>query len=776
MYKTNFSFPLALLLLVSCSDEKESPVVSRGIPVQFSSGLSGMVESRAANGSWDAGDEVGIYMIPAVASASSVDFSTYTDERNVPYVTSGAGEYVSLSVMSGHKAICYPQDGSEVNFVAYYPYKAVTSTDGDICRVDVTDQSDLKAIDLIYHNGAGHAYDKDTDAADVELEFTHQLSKLNVCLIPASEEVAVDFESDPPLLTLTGFPSTAVLLLWDGNLYPQDSGTNLITASPLTSSPRQALYEAIVIPHNMASYSSSHRMSFAIDDTEYHYELPASTVLEKGIAYNYIFKFTGTEVVLVKKTIVDWEGGTVAWGDNLLTISNTVFNLTASGANKDTGTPLQVEFQTTVTGAAFTTKSDDAWLAPTLDLVGEEDGWKKYRLVFTADNTLSARTGYIFIQTEGLNIAVRVDQDGTSIMMPSGVANCYIVTPGGTKTFKVSLAYQYEDGAITDKLWVDPHGTNYTNEFGAEVEWDDNSVINATTVSGYGNQAEVTVTTKNVSAGGNAVVKIFKKGDTAKTPVWSYHIWVTDYDPNTGPTWTNPNQTSKTYTFMDRNLGATAATLSLAARGLLYQWGRKDPFPGVTSGTAGHAALNKFKGMADAGSPTRVKVTATNIVAGIVESVQKPTTFISYSNNSNYNWLPAFEKGLWNTAIGQKTIFDPCPEGWRVPVRVDGTISIQDDVYSPWYGYTTSMYIGQGINDGITLEANALYPFVYQRNGDGTTITNGQSGVCLWQTSCLYKEDLWWAICFRYRTNWQWQLSYITNYTTSGYSIRCVID
>ena len=77
---------------------------------------------------------------------------------------------------------------------------------------------------------------------------------------------------------------------------------------------------------------------------------------------------------------------------------------------------------------------------------------------------------------------------------------------------------------------------------------------------------------------GNAVVAIYDMEDADAedaTILWSYHIWVTDVaDQPFGV-----NSKGNSYTVMDRNLGAVSATPGDAgAIGLLYQWGRKDPF------------------------------------------------------------------------------------------------------------------------------------------------------------------------------------------------------
>ena len=71
---------------------------------------------------------------------------------------------------------------------------------------------------------------------------------------------------------------------------------------------------------------------------------------------------------------------------------------------------------------------------------------------------------------------------------------------------------------------------------------------------------------------GNAVIGLL---DSRGECVWSWHIWAADYDPAA---------TAQTYAsgavFMDRNLGAlTTDCTQSVAKGLYYQWGRKDPFP-----------------------------------------------------------------------------------------------------------------------------------------------------------------------------------------------------
>ena len=81
----------------------------------------------------------------------------------------------------------------------------------------------------------------------------------------------------------------------------------------------------------------------------------------------------------------------------------------------------------------------------------------------------------------------------------------------------------------------------------------------------------------NADATGNAVVCAKSSGQI----VWSWHLWVTDYDP-AASTMDWKDADGVTYSFMDRDLGAmTSVPGTDAAHGNFYNWGRKDPFPGA---------------------------------------------------------------------------------------------------------------------------------------------------------------------------------------------------
>jgi hypothetical protein len=419
------------------------------------------------------------------------------------------------------------------------------------------------------------------------------------------------------------------------------------------------------------------------------------------------------------------------------------------------------------------TPNKPGWLTPTWDgddpAVGD---WRPYTLTFTAKRNISiySRTGYILIQTKGLSIAVKVEQDG--IQQPDGLANCYVVAPGGSANIPITRA-------ITVGGLPESEIANAT----VEVLWDDedpDDADNAGVINSYtqptGADISSTFTVTASANEGNAVVALKGSNDSI---YWSWHIWVTD-DPTLNA-WTNTN--SPTYIFMDRNLGATEPANSLAGRGLFYQWGRKDPFPGGKAGTAGHAALGKFYGMPDAGSPTDVYVTnrsadEAGIAAGLLESVRKPTMFFTGLWFADFDWLPKNENVLWNVTVGEtnkKTVFDPCPAGWRVPVRLDGTESNTSNDFSPWKGYTTTPSWPYGDDDGGAKFVNAeskeaLYPAAGYRIYEYGTRFKG-SYVYNWSASVKYDGIIHCLVA--YYDGWA-RPSGSQYDRESGQSVRCV--
>ncbi len=151
---------------------------------------------------------------------------------------------------------------------------------------------------------------------------------------------------------------------------------------------------------------------------------------------------------------------------------------------------------------------------------------------------------------------------------------------------------------------------------------------------------------------GNALIAVFKD----KEILWSWHIWVCkDYDAEKSA----QNYRYSSEKLMDRNLGALSTdTHSCKHFGLFYQWGRKDPFPGNASETKDVCRQSAYTlGLLP-------KTASTGTTGTIDYTVAHPTEFLT-GGGERKDWLFAdYDDTLWGDA---KTLYDPCPPGWRVP-------------------------------------------------------------------------------------------------------------
>ena len=187
---------------------------------------------------------------------------------------------------------------------------------------------------------------------------------------------------------------------------------------------------------------------------------------------------------------------------------------------------------------------------------------------------------------------------------------------------------------------------------------------------------------------GNAVIGIFASSAANAPCVWSWHIWKLDgsapgdvvcvKDPS-------PITALANFNMMDRNLGAYNNDQGdVGSVGLLYQWGRKDPFPGTSTWTRIEPNIYGFWNTdSDNGNWDGryvVQTAPTNLTIGTeVWAVQHPAIFI-VSVDTDADWLIDKNNSLWGTPWiasgsvnyyngnqGTKSIYDPCPVGYRVP-------------------------------------------------------------------------------------------------------------
>ena len=262
-----------------------------------------------------------------------------------------------------------------------------------------------------------------------------------------------------------------------------------------------------------------------------------------------------------------------------------------------------------------------------------------------------------------------------------GNANCYIVTAPGTYKFKAVVgnkATQYlEDVDKAEVLWE---------------TWNDLSEVTPGSVIASASYAEdfIVFRTPDTLKPGNAVIAAYGLDGSV---LWSWHIWV-------------PKTAIQTAAFggalgndaMDRNLGALVVTeagsspIDPLSYGMVYQWGRKDPFTGA-------GAFNKNTYATYTGE-------AEEVAAGkisIEESIAKPRLL---GHIDNGDWTIDLDNNYWTQS--DKTIYDPCPAGYRVPYNTAGSLWAAD----------VSAQAGWGIDatNGWLKVGDAVFPIAGYRD------------------------------------------------------------
>ena len=238
-------------------------------------------------------------------------------------------------------------------------------------------------------------------------------------------------------------------------------------------------------------------------------------------------------------------------------------------------------------------------------------------------NPVSFHTLY---EGEGINLS----EDGT--------ANSYIVPP-------IYAAYTFD-------CTVKGNSTESVGEAAsAEVIWETKNTLDAVSLGEIIPSVElldgkVKFMLPFEPVHGNALIAV---KDAAGTIIWSWHIWVTDYDPET-----DADLYASGAKMMDRNLGA----LNDNARGFYYQWGRKDPLTHKNIAITAPDNIIQYIDKSDA-------------INTLDYAVSHPNHFIKSSSWND-------DASLWAVT---KTMYDPCPQGYRVP---------ENDM---WTGWQSSGYI-----------------------------------------------------------------------------------
>ena len=319
---------------------------------------------------------------------------------------------------------------------------------------------------------------------------------------------------------------------------------------------------------------------------------------------------------------------------------------------------------------------------------------------------------------------------------------------------------------------------------------------------------------------GNALVAV-KVGANI---VWSWHLWITDYNPDqeglspvagtyfydveggqvlrfrdkdgyAHPVWNKePTENEVGYRngfIMDRNLGALGVlSFDDQKYSLFYEFGRKDPFGSPN----GKKLTTKDQGAT--GQPfvyiindDLSKRTAAN---NLRYAVCNPDVYITFERNmSSLGWTYTEEEDLFLIGEGwydpkyfdhtgnqevleiKKSIYDPCPPGWKVPSKY-----FLQDLVTPYENSSHSIAVpgdrmelagdGAYYYPGGKKEGKNMFPFLGMVSGYGTINVTEK-----------VRSRVWTDLSFSYIQGHAYNImstevnSYKV-YQAQGYNIRCV--
>ena len=369
--------------------------------------------------------------------------------------------------------------------------------------------------------------------------------------------------------------------------------------------------------------------------------------------------------------------------------------------------------------------------------------------------------------------------------------NCFMIRPGSSVDIPIRKAYAMwnlyaewlggeEFAGLTPEpvlLWQDTPGL----------------IANVGLIPGQ-QPEESSIAVSTTDKVGNAVIGI-RIGGAIR---WSWHVWATRYDPDAPLVaygkvyaWDNDGDGAADYTFMDRNLGATIDKAvieptpadSLAACGLLYQWGRKDPFPGdrILRGTNATdydhfdskpiydmKGVQLTEGSQQGGTGIRsIRTDADPTRTGLAKSIVEPMVFLRGTEGYS-DWFcctSPVEMGrcdtLWCENARGKSPFDPCPEGWRVPADRNGR------------------FVWNGLENATTdYSALGVFPYAgFRYCAAGGCLKNSGFGASIWSGTPptgignAYELTIYIAPCNQ-RPNIRRDISA----RSDGQSVRCTKD
>ncbi len=625
---------LTIAAMVGCQKNEivEAPLEESGVSIIGTlpqTKTSFTDEGDVLKTEWVKDDALGVYWYKG-GSIEGVGAGVVDKQLNDRITATESGRTTIFKIDNYYLA----QAGVKYLTYAYYPYNASAGKDpfsvkfvvpSSVVQTSADDASHLNATDLLYSSVMAE-WDYNNDATkNVKMTFSHALSVLNIALTSAQSNYSVSdirgrFEDESEIFSVS-----------DGSVNLSDGSLTLTSGTP-----------EISLHLNEAAKLSATPVNVYMTITPGH----------AGKTFSVYAKVNGIETKLGSKKVP------------------------ASGIPVGVKAALSFEVGEISTGHEYV----DLSVGGTANCyLVTSPGFYKFKADVKGNGVVPSQLGSVAGET--------------AIAPKSALVLWY-------NTLQTSNNWVDESPVYVSSVSLDSDG--YIRFYTPSVFVPGNVVIAAF--------AEEGVTYDSITADENKCIN-------NATLLWSWNIWAAEgYDPAATAIIADGNM------FMDRNLGAPISGLGTTgsyepagAVGNYYQWGRKDPFPSISD--YGHCWPCQYSNVLF-GTPTYTPVKALqingqssqknlngqmfgyriksdggfdidkawNLIARDDISSDKATkngVYVSYavehpykyifnktpSFGNYYTWInsdDASHKSFWGDAEHKKTLFDPCPAGWRV--------------------------------------------------------------------------------------------------------------
>lgn len=322
-------------------------------------------------------------------------------------------------------------------------------------------------------------------------------------------------------------------------------------------------------------------------------------------------------------------------------------------------------------------------------------------------------------------------------------ANCYVIREVGRYKFPCVYGNAIKNGQVNTAAFTNNGGTyshdfinsyggkitspyveysNYYNSIRVENIDEEDCVSDVYLAEENGVYFSYLTVTNIPSTGANAIIK-YQSGEIGG---WSWHIWLWPHDLSPVEI---TNSTGVKYNIMPVNLASKYDADGVHIKNWFYQWGRPMPLlcPSAWNSTTDH---------------TPGSITKASKASSLDEGIVFPAKFYYNSNNpgnwfgnkSYYNLWDAACTGSGNSDNDTvKTVYDPCPVGWKIPNgNVFTGFSKTNVVGSYDGGWKFKRYSGDTVG--------VFFPASGRRSYSGGSLERVVDNGCVWLSSA-YSQD-----------------------------------